>query len=358
MDIKVTINREPCWLLEAVELAFALVNKIPAERLTAPGEYCIPVSEVEKYLAYARQALEPQMGRLQFYFHAVPLEGQSMRDSCLACALLYTTMEVRCSDPAEMAQASIDAWNRFRAEGFRIDDMNGFSLGLGTPETEDFVSLSAELAGLPVPQSYQVELAEVLSDYAFHVRSLVQLLEPVTRWLSQQMAPWVEKAAALLDSWEEFFHQHTPSELLKHRGGFLHENLCGFHMAIRYLSPRVAPAKVSEEVRIHMGAALNVGLEPSPAPRKPEEWECKVLQLLSNPSRIAMLRMMMEQSMSVQMVAKALNLNPGAVSRDINGLNEARLLRQEIRDGRSFYRTNPKTVAQVTEHVSQYIIQG
>lgn len=358
MDIKVTINREPCWLLEAAELAFALVNKIPAEKLTAPGAYSIPASEMEKYLAFAKQALEPESSRLQFYFRSVPLEGESLRDSCLACTLLYTPMEVCHSDPEEMAQASIDAWNQARAEGCHIDEMNGFSLSLGSPEGEGFVPLSAELAGLPVPQSYQVELAEVLSDYAFHVRCLTRLLEPVTRWLPQQMAPWVKNAAGLLDDWEAFFREHSPSEFLKRRGGFVHEDVYGFQMALRYLTPQVAPGKVSGEVRIHMGVTLNVGFDSSPAASMPEERECRVLQLLSSPSRIAMLRMMMDQSMSVQMVAKALNLNPGAVSRDINSMFETTLLQQEIRDGRSFYRTNSKTVAQVTERVSQYIIQG
>ena len=40
--LEVQIYREPCWLLEAAELVYGLVNRIPAGKLTVPGQYCIP----------------------------------------------------------------------------------------------------------------------------------------------------------------------------------------------------------------------------------------------------------------------------------------------------------------------------
>lgn len=358
METKVTINREPCWLLEAAELAFALVNKIPAEKLTAPGAYCIPVPEVERLLTFARQALELQDGQMQFYFHAVPLERQSLRDSCLASVLLYTPIEVLCSDPEQMAQASIDTWDHYCTSGLRFNDMNGFSLTLEASGESRFVSLSEQLSHLPVPKTYQVELAEVLSNYAFHIKKLAKLLEPVTRRLPELIAPWVTGAAELLNSWESFFHQNSLKDFLENRVAFRHGEISELEIALRYLSPQVSTGMGGRNTRIHIGLAAQVGLDFSNTALDLEEWECKALQLLSSPSRIAMLRMMMNQSLSVQMIAKALNLNPGAVSRDVGGLHECKLLQREVRDGRSFYRTNPKILTQVTEHVCQYIVQG
>lgn len=358
VETKVTINREPCWLLEAAELVYGLVNEIPAEKLAGTGPYCLPVAEVEKLLAFARRMPELQDRQLRFYFHAVPLERQSLRDSCLASVLLYTPMEVSCSDPAQMVQMSIDIWSRWRSGGLRIKDMNGFSLNLKYAEESTFVSLAEELSCLPVPKSYQVELAEVLSDYSFHIANLARLLEPVTSRLPELMAPWVTGAAELLDSWERFFRQHSPGEYLEQRGSLQFGGVREFNMALRYLSPQLAPAVIGVKMRVHMGIDQPVGFDPASITHDMEEWEYKALQLLSSVSRVAMLRMMMNQSMSVQMIAKALNLNPGAVSRDVGGLHECKLLHLEVRDGRSFYRTNPKTLSQVTEHVCRYITQS
>ena len=38
--MELRIEREPCMLYETVELLYAFVNDIPAERLTAEGTYC------------------------------------------------------------------------------------------------------------------------------------------------------------------------------------------------------------------------------------------------------------------------------------------------------------------------------
>ena len=46
--LEVQIYREPCWLLEAAELVYGLVNRIPAGKLTVPGQYCIPPDELRK----------------------------------------------------------------------------------------------------------------------------------------------------------------------------------------------------------------------------------------------------------------------------------------------------------------------
>ena len=58
--------REPCLLLEAAELVYALVNDIPPENMTLPGEYYLPVEAVEAIRAEACRGLSPEDSRLQF----------------------------------------------------------------------------------------------------------------------------------------------------------------------------------------------------------------------------------------------------------------------------------------------------
>ena len=40
--MKVTIYQEPCWLLEAAELVYGLVNQIPVEKLAGSGALLHP----------------------------------------------------------------------------------------------------------------------------------------------------------------------------------------------------------------------------------------------------------------------------------------------------------------------------
>ena len=41
-EVNILACREPCLLLEAAELVYALVNDIPPENMTLPGEYYLP----------------------------------------------------------------------------------------------------------------------------------------------------------------------------------------------------------------------------------------------------------------------------------------------------------------------------
>lgn len=47
--VDVVIEREPCYLLEAAELAYSLVNDIPAEKLSGTGLYCIPAEAIQRH---------------------------------------------------------------------------------------------------------------------------------------------------------------------------------------------------------------------------------------------------------------------------------------------------------------------
>ena len=66
--MNVQIMSTPCYLLETVELIYAFVNGVPAEELTGPGSYCIPVREVQRIMDTVCAGLALQNPTLQFFF--------------------------------------------------------------------------------------------------------------------------------------------------------------------------------------------------------------------------------------------------------------------------------------------------
>ncbi len=90
-------------------------------------------------------------------------------------------------------------------------------------------------------------------------------------------------------------------------------------------------------------------------PQCPEEWELSALRLVMNPARLSMLRAMRDKPMAVQEVSKQLNLNVGAVSRDINTMRNARLLLVDDSSARSFYSTNLAEIEKIACHVLDWL---
>lgn len=90
--MEVQIYREPCWLLEAAELVYGLVNRIPAGKLTVPGQYCIPPDELRKIQEEACAGLDLEDELLRLYFRGTALEGsertQVLPGLCVALCLL------------------------------------------------------------------------------------------------------------------------------------------------------------------------------------------------------------------------------------------------------------------------------
>lgn len=75
VPVKVTIYQEPCWLLEAAELVYGLVNQIPVEKLAGSGPYCIPPDQVRRIQAEVCAGLNPLDEVIQFYFRESPWRG-------------------------------------------------------------------------------------------------------------------------------------------------------------------------------------------------------------------------------------------------------------------------------------------
>ena len=215
--LEVQIYREPCWLLEAAELVYGLVNRIPAGKLTVPGQYCIPPDELRKIQEEACAGLDLEDELLRLYFRGTALEGVSGRKFCLGCALLYVSFDLAHPEPEEMTRCLKETWYKLRREQYRISGINMFSLGLERAKEPSFQTLAEEIGDLPVPVKLRMQILEVFSAYDVHLDRVVALLRPVAEALPALLRPWVERAAPLVKQWEEFFAAHTPQEFLYRR---------------------------------------------------------------------------------------------------------------------------------------------
>ncbi len=358
MPVKVTIYQEPCWLLEAAELVYNLVNRLPVEKLTGNGPYCIPAEQVRSIQREACAGLDPLDETLQFYFRGVPLEGVSDRLSCLGCVLLYSFLEIDRPKVDEYAQSLKADWRALCETGFHVEGIDGYSLSLNPAPGRKLLSLSKELAALQVPPLYRMQLLEVMTAFDQHVEQVVELLRPVAAVLPDYMAPWTQQIPSLAERWDDFFHTEAAQEFFLRRAYIQSNEFSELKMAFRFFSLYSSPGKFSEEtrqLRFHIGVNVEPGVKSANQAQAPEEWELTALRLLANRARMEMLHAMAERPMSGQELAQKLNLNSGSVFRDLNSLYRARLLLLEPSDGRNRYSINTPVIRSIFERMLGFL---
>lgn len=355
--MEVAIYREPCWLLEAAELLYALVNQVPPERLTVNRPCCIPVEEVARIQSAACAGISPDDPLIKFYFQGTAVGGVSTRLSCLAISLLMVSLEVSKSDVDEMVHALCQAWHRFREEQYHITGIDGYTLDFD-PAGAAAASLSQEIAALPVPVGYQMQLVEVFSGYDEHLHRMVELLRPVAERLPALMAPWIRGVQARIDQWETFFQEHSVEQFVLSCGCMQVEPCQRVEVAMRYFSPLTSPVEEQTKnhlLRIHLGIAKEPNMNGSGTPEAMKEWEYSGMRLLSSPVRMEMFRSMLARPMTAQELSQKMNMNPGSVFRDINSLYNARLLLTNVVDGRKYYRANYQALKDLANHLLQLV---
>lgn len=352
---------EPCLLLEAAELAYGFVNDIPSEQMTLPGDYYLPVDAVETIREAACAGLSRDDAQLQFYFRGVPVEGIAERLSCLGCCLLYHSVEVTHPGVDDMCRALSDTWTRHCRERYCVNGIDPFTLNTAPAEDGAFSTLSGEIARLPMPANYRLQLVEVFSAFELHLANVARLLRPVAEALEPLLAPWVERSRGRIAEWDAFFHQHSAEEFLLRRGHVKANGIRELQIGFRYFSPLLCPIYVDERagcVAIHMGIGIRPEMEyVNPMPVM-DESRYVILRLLANQDRVEMLRLMMTRPMGVPELSKRLHLNTGSVFRDVNGMYNAQLLLFQPEKGKNLYSTNINVVAKIASDLVEYIRSG
>lgn len=355
--MNVKIYREPCWLLEAAELVYSLVNEIPPEKMTSKGPYCIPAEEAARIRDVACAQIDPEDKRLKFYFQGFPLEGNFDRLSCPGICVLHQELELRHSDPTDAVEAMKQSWRSDLENGYFISGMGLFSLDMDKGKEGDFLSLTESVENLPIPKLYQMRLLEVYATYEQHLQRIYELLTPVIQTLPALLEPWVRRASPLMDQWETFFQTTTPEAFLQKRAGSEMEEYDLLEVAFGYFFSKWCPSRVFGEkriVRCMMSVQAMPSLDPA-ASAHPGEEELAALRLVANPTRLEMLHTMRSKGMGVQELASRLSLNVGSVSRDISNMKNARLLLVDYKQDRGCYRTNYAEIERIARHVLDYL---
>ena len=356
----VVIEREPCYLLEAAELAYSLVNDIPAEKLSGTGLYCIPAEAIQRIRREACAGIESHQTALDFYFRQVTVGAEGEEVSCLGSCMLYTALKSFSSDAAQMCRELTQNWRAMRSRGLRITSISDNSLNVEEQDAGGFSSLAQEMAELPVPQSYRMQLLEAFSAFDTYLDQLLQLLTPIIGRLPALLEPWVRQAARLQEKWSQFFLENSPEEFFPQRSAVVCDNCKTVTMRFRYFFSDMALGRIWSKdgtILFHLG----VGKEPEPRRAEPcsmADEEFEALRLMGNPARARMLQAMMYRTMTIQELSKALGLNPGSVHRDLNSLFCAKLLVLEAVRGKTGYRTDYEKIKALTERFLQFLEQN
>ena len=352
------VHRKPCILLETVELVYSYVNQIPAEELTENAEYCIPAREISAIRDTVCGSLDPDNEELQFYFKGVPVDGKDRHLSCLACCMIYSTMDFSCTDIDSAVNSLKRGWF-LTDRPFRISGINGISLNLTSAEGE-YTTLAWEIGRLPVPQSYQLQLVEVFSAFRWHLDRLMTILRPAAQRLEPLLAPWVEQAIPRAEEWERYLQEPAAMQTMLQKTGLKEPEIRRLEIALRYFFPFGGPGEFQHPVAhlcLHLGVGIPPGQDAPETPDRLRDWEFTALRLMVHPDRARMLRAMTDHPMSVQDLSQSLGLNPGSVFRDLNNMNNAGLLTQEVISNRIHYRTDSAAVERLTKHLMRYLHQ-
>lgn len=354
------VHQRPCVLLEAVELVYSYVNQVPAEQLTQDAAYCIPAKEISSIREAVCRPLDLENEELQFYFKGVPVDGKDQHLSCLACCMIYSTLNLGCSGVEETVRSLKNGWF-LKERPFRVCGINGTSLNLTAADAGEFTTLAREIARLPVPQAYQLQLVEVFSDFTWHLDRLMTFLRPAAERLEPLLAPWVERAAPRVEEWKRYLQDPSAMQTILRKTSLKQSEIRSLEIAMRYFFPFGGPGEYQHPeayLSLHMGVGIPPGQDAPQTADFLQDWEFTALRLMVHPDRARMLRAMTGQAMSVQELSQSLGLNPGSVFRDLSNMSNVGLLTREVISNRIYYRTDSVAVERLTKHLVRYLNQG
>ena len=341
--MKIRTSDRPCLLYEAMELVHAFVNQVPARQMTGTGPYCIPEEETQRIMELACEGLDPESEALQFFFHGIPVEDKNDDLLSVARCMVYSLSMESCPDVDATVEMMCCAWEKFR-ENPHINNISVYGMGFSEGKSGSFRSLAREIAKLPLPASFQLQLVEVFTDYKNRLIELMELLRPVIGRLGELLEPWVQRVQPLVAQWEEYFSQEENFRDFFARKLALPEfEGREVSLALHYLRSDLGFVNydMGGEVNILLGVGKTVGLMEQGTPKQTlENCDYLLLRQLSNPDRMAMLMAMMSRPMTAQELSRNLNLHPSSVFRDLNSMSNSNLLLREASGSRNTYRTN------------------
>lgn len=360
--MRMNVGREPCILYETVELLYAYINGISADRLTMDRVYCIPAPEIARLMGAACAGVDRQDPDFRRFFARRPILDEHSQFTCLAFCMVYWFIRLDTTDMTLQMDRICANWERIRRQPFTIRAINRYALDVEALPEGRPGSLAAELKKLPAEEDFLLILLEVFSDYTYQMNCLRELIMPIARRLQALLEPFVAQAEPLRETWDRFFQETSVEDfVMKRAGTTLEKPLEQAGITLRYLGAHNAAGYLDPERNsffMHLGVAIQPTLQQEYEQEGLNERELASLRLLGDKGRSEMVQALMEKSMSMQELATHLGLNPGTVFRNLNSLTSAELLTKEVRGGRYYYRTDFPFIQAIFQHMLDFYQKG
>lgn len=355
--MNVQIMSTPCYLLETVELIYAFVNGVPAEELTGPGSYCIPVREVQRIMDTVCAGLALQNPTLQFFFQKEALADDSGDFTCIARNIAYFVSTFSCKTISSAFDLLRKSWLTILQEHSYPASIGRYTFDCGWQDESESESTNLELGvnQLLISQDYREKLLNVLKNFDYYTHLLEELIAPVERRLELLMVPWVKHSEPLRQNWYAYLTQPDLPSLLQQKWKFVtKEPIDQVYAVLGYFRAKVQMLELEtlgnqNVIYIHIGVNCTTDLcdEEEFAP-----WEIRALRLLGSQARIKLLKAIHAQPMSTRELAQNLGMNLGSVGRDVSSLLTAGLLVVEVDDDRRRYRINTTALDTIIQYLT------
>ncbi|WP_294549153.1 winged helix-turn-helix domain-containing protein [uncultured Pseudoflavonifractor sp.] len=335
----------PYMLLEAVELLYAVVNRVPAQKLTSGGSYELPVEEMQHMIDGLEREMDLQNPDLKLFFQKIKIKDGSEDTTCLARSIAYLKMDFACTDVTSAMLSLQDKWREMQRGCEYPVHIGKYNLDCDKCDDKRTSSLEQKIRRLLVPAEYQRELLNALTDFQTYTERLQKLLLPAAEYMERRLAPWIERAQPLLKRWEEQFTQpESLAKIARHWPKEVAHEAENLYFTLRYLDCQYRVSQYDagqKSVYLHIG----VGCLPEDDSRNGvASWELRALRLLGNAARAQILFALRDKPMSTREIARELQMDLGTVSRDVRNLCDAGVLVTREGEDRRRYSICTETV--------------
>lgn len=352
MDI--TFHHTPSLFQEAEEVLFLYANQLPISEPPYPDSpYCIPTQELARMTQEACRHIPQEDPTLRYFFQAYPLPQERNNPiTCLARVLAYSFADLNLPC-ASQAIASLEEFLETAVrEDYVFDGLHAMTINC-LPRCQ----ASSEFSGngirrLPAPLAFREKLQAVLDHPKEQLEPLAALMEPVTDYLRQALAPWVLRADSMAQAWEDQLRSMTPEQFFL---DILHYPIApplSIKATILYFFPNMVMIGTSNDgATMKLMVSATAGVPWLLESDEFMSWELQALRLLGNPLRFKMLTALRQKSMSSREMAKELNMHLGSVTRDVNSMEEVRLLNSVRHGSRRRYNVNYAAIRVLAKHL-------
>ncbi len=357
MEIKVYENPNLLW--EAADLLCAYINRISPEKLTSGRPYCIPASAVAEMMEQVCGHVNRDDLWVKFYFQGFPVELPSAegKQTTSLGSLLVRNATIASDCAIRQCREVMHSALIGSGQPYKIFGASAYSFNIDI--CQEPRPISHELEKLGLPDEMRLRLAEVLSNYHYHVDRICDLLEPLALLLKPLLTPWVDELRPAVDQWRDVLKTEEGLQGFLSRLNINSDWPEQIFVGLHFFYPEISVGNCELGDRIF---CMNAGLKLLPLQQEQEQilghMEMAALRLLSSPDRIKMLRAMSGRVMTQKEIALELEINSGTVFRDLNSLTMTQLVNVVLDGNYRGYTTNLEYLERVTACLNQYIRNG